>query len=144
MSFLIERRYYVLILVSRSEEMLEGNDKDIYERLGVMDEKVNNHNRRIQTLEEDTRSLSRLTLLMEQQVEINKTQSRTLDKVNTNLTNLNNRFDNVEFRVENLESVNETRVSAQKETKKSLRDKVLYPILLAIIFGLLGYIGINL
>lgn len=124
--------------------MLEGNDKDIYERLGVMDEKVNNHNRRIQTLEEDTRSLSRLTLLMEQQVEINKTQSRTLDKVNTNLTNLNNRFDNVEFRVENLESVNETRVSAQKETKKSLRDKVLYPILLAIIFGLLGYIGINL
>lgn len=124
--------------------MLEGNDKDIYERLGVMDEKVNNHNRRIQTLEEDTRSLSRLTLLMEQQVEINKTQSRTLDKVNTNLTNLNNRFDNVEFRVENLESVNETRVNAQKETKKSLRDKVLYPILLAIIFGLLGYIGINL
>lgn len=124
--------------------MLEGNDKDIYERLGVMDEKVNNHNRRIQTLEEDTRSLSRLTLLMEQQVEINKTQSRTLDKVNTNLTNLNNRFDNVEFRVENLESVNETRVNAQKETKKSLRDKVLYPILLAIIFALLGYIGINL
>lgn len=70
--------------------------EDLYQKVAKIETKIEEHNRKLIAQEEKNDTLTKLTLLIEQQQEINKDHARqmekfdnTLDRVNENLTQLN-------------------------------------------------------
>ncbi|RYI32028.1 hypothetical protein EVU96_00010 [Bacillus infantis] len=109
--------------------------ESLFERQGRCEEKLAGHDRRINNLEMENRNLSRLTTLVEMQMEINKEQQeqmkeqhQTLLKVNDNLTGLNNsqqklneNQEQLSVRVSDIESTLQSHnINAVQIFKKSL------------------------
>lgn len=69
-----------------------------------MEKELERIDRRLERVEANQSEFTRITLILEQQVEINKKQSEVLDKVNENLSNLNGRFNSLDTEVEELKS----------------------------------------
>ncbi|MCP3025428.1 hypothetical protein [Halobacillus sp. A5] len=109
------------------------SEKPIEYQIVENSQKIKDHERRLQNIENDTKSMNTLALLMEQQTEINKEQNETLKNVNDNLTSLNNRFENVEVRVDELEKNDQIK----KKAVRSFLKNVLYKFVLPILTGLL-------
>lgn len=82
-------------------------------RIGVLEERLNNQIRRIDYVEDHTKEISKISTLLEIQMEMDKEQkvqikeqSDTLLMINENLTGLNTRLQNIDERVETLEESN--------------------------------------
>lgn len=82
-------------------------------RIGVLEERLSNQIRRIDYVEDHTKEISKISTLLEIQMEMDKEQkvqikeqSDTLLMINENLTGLNTRLQNIDERVETLEESN--------------------------------------
>ena len=110
-------------------------------RLSVLEEKMKNHQEKITNLEARTEDMSRLTTLMEQQIEINKDaqkQSReqfvTLTEMNNSLKNLSKSYEKLDNRVGILEQSDSNRKIDPSQFGKDLMYKVL-PTVIATLVG---------
>jgi TolA-binding protein len=89
---------------------------------------------RVDKLEENNKEITKLSTLMEIQIEMNKQQSETLSKINDNLTSLNNVTGNLDRRIGDLE----VGFTQEKERNKiDLRD-VGKNIVIGLAMGTLG------
>ncbi|MED2945507.1 hypothetical protein P4284_09615 [Bacillus swezeyi] len=120
-------------------------------RISVLEEKIKNHQGRISNLEARTEDMSRLTTLMEQQIEINKdtqNQSReqfvTLTEMNNSLKNLSKSYEKLDNRVGILEQSDSNRKIDPGHFGKDLMYKVL-PTVIATLIGawLLMHFGLK-
>ncbi|KND06254.1 hypothetical protein P5637_07585 [Bacillus paralicheniformis] len=114
---------------------------DVNTRLSVLEEKMKNHQEKITNLEARTEDMSRLTTLMEQQIEINKDaqkQSReqfvTLTEMNNSLKNLSKSYEKLDNRVGILEQSDSNRKIDPSQFGKDLMYKVL-PTVIATLVG---------
>ncbi|NUJ16902.1 hypothetical protein FKN04_09885 [Bacillus glycinifermentans] len=114
---------------------------DVNTRLSVLEEKMKNHQEKITSLEARTEDMSRLTTLMEQQIEINKDaqkQSReqfvTLTEMNNSLKNLSKSYEKLDNRVGILEQSDSNRKIDPGQFGKDLMYKVL-PTVIATLVG---------
>ncbi|MCU4668660.1 MULTISPECIES: hypothetical protein [Bacillus] len=114
---------------------------DVNTRLSVLEEKTKNHQEKITNLEARTADMSRLTTLMEQQIEINKDaqkQSReqfvTLTEMNNSLKNLSKSYEKLDNRVGILEQSDSNRKIDPGQFGKDLMYKVL-PTVIATLVG---------
>ncbi|KAA6446741.1 hypothetical protein [Bacillus swezeyi] len=110
-------------------------------RISVLEEKTKNHQGKISNLEARTEDMSRLTTLMEQQIEINKdaqNQSReqfvTLTDMNNSLKNLSKSYEKLDNRVGILEQSDSNRKIDPGQFGKDLMYKVL-PTVIATLVG---------
>ncbi|KAA6452731.1 hypothetical protein [Bacillus swezeyi] len=110
-------------------------------KISVLEEKIKNHQERISNLEARTEDMSRLTTLMEQQIEINKdtqNQSReqfiTLTEMNNSLKNLSKSYEKLDNRVGILEQSDTNRKIDPSQFSKDLFYKVL-PTIIATLIG---------
>ncbi|MGN9865417.1 hypothetical protein [Bacillus swezeyi] len=116
-------------------------EQDVNTRISVLEEKMKNHQEKITNLEARTEDMSRLTTLMEQQIEINKDaqkQSReqfvTLTEMNNSLKNLSKSYEKLDNRVGILEQSDSNRKIDPGQFGKDLMHKVL-PTVIATLVG---------
>lgn len=112
--------------------------ESLFERQGRCEEKLTSHDRRIDNLETKNEALSRLTTIVEMQMEANKEQQkqikdqhRTLEKMNNNLDGLNTTLGNLDKRVEQLESSDNERKLDFGKLFKEIVYKVIPAIAIA-------------
>ncbi|MCY8958136.1 hypothetical protein [Bacillus atrophaeus] len=130
---------------------MDNFQQETISRLSVLEEKTNQHDGKLNSLEEKTNVINRIATLVEQQVEINKdaqVQSReqftTLTEMNNSLRNLSKSYEKLDNRVEILERSDSTRKIDPSQFTKDLIYKVL-PSVIATIIGawLLIHFGIK-
>jgi chromosome segregation ATPase len=93
------------------ERMSKLNEFDkVYAKLSVLETKTESNTNRIEKLEQLGNELSKLSTLMEMQIEMNKDQQKqlkeqheTLIKINENLNGLSSAYQKLDGRVETLE-----------------------------------------
>jgi chromosome segregation ATPase len=93
------------------ERMSKLNEFDkVYAKLSVLEAKTESNTNRIEKLEQLGNELSKLSTLMEMQIEMNKDQQKqlkeqheTLIKINENLNGLSSAYQKLDGRVETLE-----------------------------------------
>ena len=73
------------------------------ERIQYFRERLDMHEKRIETLETMTTEMVKISMILESQQESNKKQDEILEKINDNLTNLNQKSDALSERVVKLE-----------------------------------------
>jgi hypothetical protein len=95
--------------------------EDVVERLARVETKQENHERLLNSQMEKNDLLTKMSTLVEMQVEVNKEQSATLKNINDNLTNLNNKHDKLGERVSEIE----TSLNDDKRTKRERINGVL-------------------
>ncbi|ATO29036.1 hypothetical protein C6370_20785 [Bacillus atrophaeus] len=120
---------------------MDNFQQETISRLSVLEEKTNQHDGKLNSLEEKTNVINRIATLVEQQVEINKdaqVQSReqftTLTEMNNSLRNLSKSYEKLDNRVEILERSDSTRKIDPSQFTKDLIYKVL-PSVIATIIG---------
>ncbi|MED4848179.1 hypothetical protein [Bacillus atrophaeus] len=120
---------------------MDNFQQETISRLSVLEEKTNQHDGKLNSLEEKTNVINRIATLVEQQVEINKdaqVQSReqftTLTEMNSSLRNLSKSYEKLDNRVEILERSDSTRKIDPSQFTKDLIYKVL-PSVIATIIG---------
>lgn len=72
-------------------------------RMKYIEEKIHGHDDRIKGLEQLSNEFTKISLILEQQIVMNKEQNVTMEKINDNLTNLNNTTQRLGERVGELE-----------------------------------------
>lgn len=80
---------------------------------------IEKHDKRIEKVEDNTAILGRMSLLLEQQTEMNKEQHITLSKINENLDNLN--VSQVELQTE-MKTMN-SRIQKVEKTQEEEKEK---------------------
>lgn len=85
------------------------------ERIAIVEQKVVNHENRLEKLESSNETLIKLATLVEMQTEMNKDQNATLEKINDNLSHLNNTSEQLRSSVGDLGS----RISSIEATQES-------------------------
>ncbi|MBD1379241.1 hypothetical protein [Metabacillus arenae] len=110
-------------------------DKEVLQRVSVLEERSESHKSRIETLEEKSSETTKLSTLMEMVIQTNEKQSDTLDKINENLTNLNGEMKNLGGRVETLEQNKKEIEHNKKEAKKEVR-KITMDFVFKLVSGL--------
>lgn len=100
-------------------------------KISKLEQQNEGHEKRLEKLEVEAKSIPRLETLMEMVVETNKEQSDTMSKVNDNLTKLNGKMDSLDSRVGELED-------SKKETKKLTMDGI-FKIVTGLVLAYLVY-----
>ena len=88
-------------------------------RLDVHDEKFKSQDNRLDKLENNTTILSRMELILEQQVEMNRDQHVTLSSMNENLTNLNKTQEKMQHDISSISN----RVEKVEKTQEVNKEK---------------------
>lgn len=73
------------------------------ERIQYFRERLDMHEKRIETLETMTREMVKISMILESQQKSNEKQDEILEKINDNLTSLNQKSDTLSKRVVKLE-----------------------------------------
>lgn len=73
------------------------------ERIQYFRERLDMHEKRIETLETMTNEMVKISMILESQQKSNEKQDEILEKINNNLTNLNQKSDTLSERVVKLE-----------------------------------------
>ncbi|MCY7948994.1 hypothetical protein MOC03_22540 [Bacillus atrophaeus] len=91
---------------------MDNFQQETISRLSVLEEKTNQHDGKLNSLEEKTNVINRIATLVEQQVEINKdaqVQSReqftTLTEMNNSLRNLSKSYEKLDTASRNLRTI---------------------------------------
>lgn len=110
--------------------------------IASLKERVNSSHKRIDSLEVDVKMIPKIETLLEITIETNKKQTDTLNNINTNLTMLNNNYDNLTNRVGTIEDdIKNNRKNSSINLSKLTTDtiyKVIPAIILAWLFFKFG------
>lgn len=87
-------------------------------RVSKLEARTDAQEKRLDELEDDTKSIPKLETLMDMVVKSYDKQSDTLDNINKNLTGLNNKMDGLDQRVYQLEE-------GKQENRKDVRKIVI-------------------
>jgi chromosome segregation ATPase len=116
-----------------------------------LEKKVDKNSEDIAMLKEENRELTKLSTLMEIQINMNKNQekiihqqSETLSKINENLTSLNNVTVNLDKRIGDLEVDYRSERDKNKIDIREVGKKILIGIIIGAVAFALGSIGIPL
>lgn len=103
-------------------------------KVDVLEERVKVVNKRIDDLEEKTKELPKLEVMMNMVIETNKDLKETLKSIDDNLDGLNNNYDNLNTRLGVLESD----ISEVKNDNKIDLPKLKKDIIMKVIPSLIG------
>lgn len=104
---------------------------------------IENNLKRIEKLEERADEVTKLSTLMEIQVDMNKNQSITLSKINDNLTILNSTTTNLDRRLGKLESDFKEDYNKNNIDMRDLSKKIFTGIVLGVVGTLLAIYGFS-
>lgn len=124
--------------------MGEDFNSKINARVSVVESKLDNHNDRLEGLEDKNSKITRLDTLMEMLLESNKEQTITLREINLNLNNLNKGYENLDKRMEVLENNhNEIKTNSNINLAKLAKDIIFKVVPMIILTWILIQLGLS-
>ncbi|WP_226035583.1 hypothetical protein [Aquibacillus saliphilus] len=112
-------------------------------KVATHDYQIKGLDKRIESVEIDNKTLTRLTTLLEEQMKNSNQKddkhSKVLEKINDNLTNLNSRFELVEKRVGYLEKKRNEALIDLGQLGKTIIFKVIPTVIAALLVAWLVY-----
>lgn len=116
--------------------MPEMNNKD-YRRF--LEEKLESHNDRLKVVEKLTTEFTKISTILELHIEMGKKQDMTLEKINANLTTLNQETQKLGERVKKVESSVDKVTENDNISLAGLTKKIGWTIFTLIIGGLITW-----
>jgi hypothetical protein len=105
--------------------------------VATLKEQARTSNKRIEILEESVKMMPKMETLLEITIETNKKQTDTLNNINTNLTMLNNNYDNLTHRVGTIENDLKSSGSNSSININKLATETISKIIPSILGGLI-------
>lgn len=110
---------------------------ELMAEIAVLREQNRTSSKRIDALEENIKTIPKMQTLLEISIETNKKQTDTLDNINSNLTKLNNNYDNLTHRIGAIEDdIRDNRKDSSINVNKLTTDTI-YKIIPSVIGGLI-------
>lgn len=110
---------------------------EVVAEIAVLKEQIKSSHKRIDSLEENVKMIPKMQTLLEITIETNKKQTDTLDNINSNLTKLNNNYDNLTHRIGAIEEDNRDSRKYSSININKLATATIYKIIPSILGGLI-------